>query len=239
MIRAYDEVYLEKAKSTLGGMLDYAVYSLHRNADSFMELFIVSGAAALFECGEVELIAGVSGVELAYRVMELSGLSHERIRPRFTNGISKEYLCGMVLAQYQWESSLSFSKITDVVSVSEIISKCDEHQQKVRKELLEAWPPDMTANTPEKQAARAGEAARVICEYINEKMSSVRNETHLKTLRLISGLSQSQLARASGVPLRTIQQYEQRRKNINKAQFEYLVMLSSVLNCDPVQLLER
>lgn len=43
----------------------------------------------------------------------------------------------------------------------------------------------------------------------------------------------------SGVPLCTMQQYEQRQKNINKAQAEYPVMLSRVLCCDIDVLLEK
>ncbi len=43
----------------------------------------------------------------------------------------------------------------------------------------------------------------------------------------------------SGVPLRTIQQYEQRQKHINKAQAEYLVMLAKALCCEVDSLLEK
>ena len=40
------------------------------------------------------------------------------------------------------------------------------------------------------------------------------------------------------IPIKTIQQYEQRQKNINKAQAEYVIRLSNVLNCKPQDLLE-
>ena len=43
----------------------------------------------------------------------------------------------------------------------------------------------------------------------------------------------------SGIPLRTIQQYEQRQKNINKAQAEYLVALARVLCCEVEDLMEK
>lgn len=43
----------------------------------------------------------------------------------------------------------------------------------------------------------------------------------------------------SGVPIRTIQQYEQRQKNINKAQVEYLLKLSTTLCCDVESLIEK
>ena len=60
----------------------------------------------------------------------------------------------------------------------------------------------------------------------------------LKIARIKNGLSQSQLAKACGIPLRTIQQYEQRQKDLSRARAEYLVALSRVLGCDPASLLE-
>ena len=53
------------------------------------------------------------------------------------------------------------------------------------------------------------------------------------------GLNQRELAELSGVPLRTIQQYEQRQKDINKAQAQHLVMLAQVLCCDMRDLMEK
>ena len=61
----------------------------------------------------------------------------------------------------------------------------------------------------------------------------------LKRIRQIAGLSQNQLAQSSGVPVRTIQQYEQRQKNINKAQAEYIFMMASALGCQPEALIEH
>jgi transcriptional regulator with XRE-family HTH domain len=52
-------------------------------------------------------------------------------------------------------------------------------------------------------------------------------------------MSQSELAEQSGVPLRTIQQYEQGQKNINRARAEYVIALSKVLYCRPEDLLEE
>ena len=44
-------------------------------------------------------------------------------------------------------------------------------------------------------------------------------------------MSQSELAAASGVPLRTLQQYEQRQKDIRKANVDYAISLARVLGC--------
>ena len=67
--------------------------------------------------------------------------------------------------------------------------------------------------------------------------SAAKEEPPLKQMRIKNGLSQSGLSKASGVPLRTIQQYEQRQKDLAKARAEYLIALSRALNCDPSRLI--
>ena len=238
MFRSYDPVYLEKAQNTLGNMLDFAVYSLHRNASEFFDLFIASGAASLFEEGDIRILAGISGAELAFEVMDRSGLAYERVRPRFTTQTSKEMICGKVLALTQWQNACPFAALISVVSVAEIISDCEKRQNEIRRQLAEAWPPVMDSDSPEAKKKRDRESVQIISESINKKMSSAVSETHLKTIRQRNGLSQSKLAEISGVPVRTIQQYEQRQKSINKAQSEYLINLARALNCPPESLLE-
>lgn len=73
---------------------------------------------------------------------------------------------------------------------------------------------EMRAHHQQRQVARLQEYRRRIC------------------------LSQKELAEKADVPLRTIQQYEQRRKDINKAQAEYVIKLSQVLCCKPQELME-
>ncbi len=46
------------------------------------------------------------------------------------------------------------------------------------------------------------------------------------------------LATLSGIPLRTIQQYEQRQKDINKARFDCILAFSQALMCKPENLYE-
>ena len=54
----------------------------------------------------------------------------------------------------------------------------------------------------------------------------------------IPGLSQSELAKFSSVPLRSIQQYEQKQKNINNAKTETVLMLARALSCEIEDILE-
>ncbi|MBR2674294.1 MAG: helix-turn-helix transcriptional regulator [Mogibacterium sp.] len=185
MIRAYDEILLNRACDMLGIMLDYSAHSLHISTEEMLKLFIASGAASLFERGDIRTILGRSGIELAYEVLERSGVPYERTAPRHTISQSEEYRYGYDLARRQHEQGLSFD------------------------ELLAA----AADGTPRQSA--------------------------LQKIRKQNCLSQSALAKASGVPLRTIQQYEQRRKDINKARSEYLIMLSQTLNCSPSALLEK
>ena len=51
MIHAYDKVYLDKARTVLGRMLDFAVYDLNYDIADFFQKFICSGVAARFEIG--------------------------------------------------------------------------------------------------------------------------------------------------------------------------------------------
>ena len=71
MIRAYDKVYLDKARTVLARMLDFAVWELGYGIDEFFAMFIKTGLAKRFAEGEFTLLVGMSGVELAYKVLEI------------------------------------------------------------------------------------------------------------------------------------------------------------------------
>lgn len=61
----------------------------------------------------------------------------------------------------------------------------------------------------------------------------------LKSIRIKKGLSQSQLADASGVGVRQIQNYEQGTRDINKAAGETLYKLSRALGCKMEDLINK
>lgn len=240
MTHVYDEKLRPKACDNLGRMLDFAVHSLRQDAVSMMDLFIASGLAARFGTGDIKLIAGMSGIELAYETLERSGLTYERTSPRHTASLSAEYWCGSTLASAQWELGCSFSTIMESFSVSGFLS---DYSRK-RVEFLDALPLDISSDDRTAKLKRFGsdyaeEAARSFSDVLSSGSSVAdSSDTRLKKERIKNSLSQSQLAEASGVPLRTLQQYEQRQKDINKARSEYVLALSRVLGCDPSSLLE-
>ena len=61
----------------------------------------------------------------------------------------------------------------------------------------------------------------------------------MKRIRTAYGCTQAELAKRSGVSLRSIQMYEQRNKDINKASAETLLRLSKVLGCTMEDLMEK
>ena len=58
---------------------------------------------------------------------------------------------------------------------------------------------------------------RQFCKDLSELYIQRKQYTNLKQKRMHAHLSQSQLAQISGIPVRTLQQYEHGHKNINKA----------------------
>ena len=76
-------------------------------------------------------------------------------------------------------------------------------------------------------------------DIVNERMREYFPETNLKRIRVAYGCTQSELAKKADVSLRSIQMYEQRNKNINKASAETLLSLSKVLGCTMEDLIEK
>ncbi|MGI6081106.1 MAG: helix-turn-helix domain-containing protein [Candidatus Avilachnospira sp.] len=212
MIHAYDKVYLEKARISAGRMLDFSVNDLHYDIGDFFELFIKTGIAERFERGDFTLIAGMSGVELAYEVFEKAGIAIERVKPRYTSDRSKEFWTGWALAYYQWYTSESFAEITKYIPIKDIVALYSPyHEMDIRQ----------------------------FVDKMNELYRKAKPETNLKLRRKRAGLSQRELAEQTGISVRTIQQYEQRQKSINKAQGEYLALLAKALCCNVEDLIEK
>ena len=75
-------------------------------------------------------------------------------------------------------------------------------------------------------------------ETMDEICAAVLPECRLKKLRESRGLTQAELAKVSGVSLRSIQMYEQRVNDIDKAQAQTIYKLSRVIGCSMEDLLE-
>lgn len=211
MIHAYDEVYLDSAMNNLGDAFDYISNDLQMDKDEFFNLFISTGIASEFGIGNPSYTAGMSGPELAAVVLKKSGIKHNF--PPSSENIKKhsDYWCGWILAYYQWYSKRPFSNIARFIKISDIESMYDIFHE-----------------APEEKFADAIE------KFIQEK----KEPTRLQIIRKRNGFTQSELANLSGVSLRSIQMYEQRNKDINKAQLETVNNLAKALGCSIEDLIE-
>ena len=214
MIGAYDKCYLEKARTQLGVMLDYSANALGLDPEQVYNGFVNGSASALFEQGDPWLIAGKSGVELCYYVLGEMRLNIEsyHIQPEPAAHRSREYWAGWAVAYYQWKTGMTFREITNCISLKEIIDLYEPYHE---MDILQ------------------------FVDVMNEYYRKANTRTRLQYYRNRVGLSQRELAEQAEVPLRTLQQYEQRQKNINKARAEYLIRLGRVLCVRPEDLAEK
>lgn len=210
-IRAYDEAYLRLAQRILGDAFDFAVNTLHIDADAFMDAFLVSGLAAQFERGNPAYVAGITGCELARTVLDKVGCSYPEAEDIMYLDRSPEYWSGWALAFYQWYTAKPFSHIHKAVSMEEIVRMYPVYHEMDPVQFAD----EMT-----------------------RRLRAFYRDTRLHAHRVAAGYSQSALAKASGVPLRQIQQFEQRVRDINKTQAMNLFRLGRVLGCRAEELLE-
>ncbi len=211
MIRAYDEMYLEDAMKNFGEAMDYAANCCLIEMDSFLEMFIMSGYAEQFAVGNPKYVSGMSGTELVMDVLTKSGLDIDFPDPQIEYDYSPEYWCGWILAYYQWHTGRSFKEINKHITMLEI--------EKLYPILHEA-------------------SEMKFVDVVNNMIANKSLPTRLQAQRKIMGYSQRELSEKVGVNLRTLQQYETRAKDINKAATVTLLGLSKALGCRVEDLIE-
>lgn len=212
MTHAYQEIYLSKAQSSLGDAFDYAVNTCAIPGTDFVKLFIASSVSKRMENGEPAYLAGKSGIEIVGEIVAETKGQELQIEPQEHFGRSREYWIGWAIAYYQWYSGRKYRDIFKVLSFEDL--------QKMYYTLHEA---DITK----------------FVGIVDSKIKAYFSETNLKRIRTAYGFTQAELAERSGVSLRSIQMYEQRNKNINKASADTMYSLAKALGCTMEDLIER
>ena len=210
MIRAYDEMYLDDALECLGAAVEYAVLFCNMDGQAFLDLFVTSGVAEEFGRGNVKFISGMSGIELARYVLKTCGMDISEHTEPLHIDYPPEYWCGWILAYYQWCSGKSFAAIC----------------RQIKFQMLM----DVYGVLHETDPTKAVE--------VFDRIMAQKKETNLAYYRKMNGLSQSQLAKASGVSVRSIQLFEQRKSNIHNAQHNHLRAIARALRCEIKDILE-
>lgn len=211
-IHAYQEIYLSNAQAALGDAIDYAVNICNIPGEDFIKLFVVSSVSKRIENGEPAYLAGKSGIEIVNQVLE-----ETMGRTGMTEAVARyerscEYWIGWAVAYYQWYSGRRFREIFQAISFEDF--------QKMYYTLHEA---DISK----------------FADIADARVREYFSETNLKRIRMLGSCTQAELAKRSGVGLRSSQMYEQRNKNINKASAETLYRLSKVLGCTMEDLIEK
>ena len=176
------------------------------------QAFIGSGLAKHFEQQHPAYVAGKSGLELAMLLMDYAHFElPETLPPRYDR--SPDYWIGWSVAHFQLRTGKPYRAVFDAVPYDELVGMYYPLHEADESKFIE---------TLSQRLDRAA-AARPI---------------NLRSRREAAGLSQAELAHCSGVGLRAIQMYEQRRKDINHAQAVSLYRLARALGCDAEDLLE-
>ena len=212
MTHAYQEIYLSNAQSMLGDAFDYAINVCHIPGSSFVKLFIASPISKRLENGEPNYLSGKSGIEVAMEILaETTGKTPDAA-PQEHFSRSREYWIGWAIAYYQWYSGRSYTEILKAVTYEKLWEMYDPlHEADISK----------------------------IASILDDRIREVFPDTNLRRIRRTYGCSQSELAKHSGVSLRSIQMYEQRNKDINKASAETILKLSKALGCAMEDLIEK
>ena len=203
-MNAYSKTYLEDAMDTVGIMFDCAINNMGCSPDEFSARLSASGISDRLSRGEVDLVAGKSGVELAMTVMRMTGAyGNKTVSPRVSIS-SKEYWAGAVLAYYQWKSGFTYRELADRGLSFNVVCGMFNPMHEADISAFE----------------RA--ADRIVA-------MSAAGYGWLKVSRKRCGMTQEELAELSGVSVRLIRAYEQGVIATGNAEYDTVSRLKRAL----------
>ena len=210
MTHAYDKIYLDSIRQSMGNMLHFAVHDMGWNINKFYECFINSGVSAEVETASPSFAAGKSGYEIANEVCYRITGSEPTISPKYVYGRSPEFFAGWAIAYYSWYTSKSFREINLAVPIDEVVIMYDPyHEMDISQFVIE----------------------------VDSRIRELREESQLRRLRKYAAITQRELAERTGVSKRMIEQYEQGRKTLANASAATVIKLADALRCDVRELL--
>lgn len=212
MIQESDNLYFNSLRKNFANMLDFAVNQMDYDLKWFYEeVFLKSKVSKYFECRYFPYLIGHSGIEYVYDMLDELNIKYKRKKDIELNlAKSKEYWTGWILCYYFFNRNFTFEEINDCIPIEKIKSMYNPYHEMDEEHFKQD----------------------IDLIYLKEY------KTKLKRIREEKEMSQSELSKWTGVSLRTIQQYEQRQKNINKASFDTVYKLADALGCDLKDLYE-
>ena len=210
VISLRDDTYLEDIQETLGAFFDIGVNRWGVGGEALAEAFMASGIAREFERRNPVFVAGKSALDLLRIAAPFIDAPDSPPQAAEVRP-SEEYWLGWILGFYQVRTGRPYRQVLDAVPFDELLG--------MYYPLHEA---------PESK----------FVEVLDARLCSAQLPTRLKRQRELCALTQEELAERVGVSLRSIQMYEQRQKNINRASAETVYRLACALHCSMEGLLQ-
>lgn len=202
---------LEILMENMGDAFSFVSINYQLDLDIFITNLFFSKILKEIEGLNPKYTTGISGVELALIVINKMGLNPCDQDLEYSRTDIVAYWTGSMLAYFQYVTQIPYSTILSLVKMDEISSLYYPLHEASEDKFVD-----------------------VLLRIIGERKQISRLQARRKAM----GLSQSELANYSGVNLRTLQDYEIKRKNINNASISILLKLSNALKCNVTDIIE-
>ncbi len=210
VVRLNDGLYDEELREKLGTFFDTAVNCCSMRGQDAANVFIASGLAEQLEYQNPGFVAGRSGTEMLMWALSECGLSPNVPNPLRTT-TSADYWTGSALALFQLSTGWRYAHVFERMSYADLREIC-------------SWSQD----GPEEDIVRK----------LLDELRKRKRPCALREARNAAGFTQSGLAELAGISMRSIQQYEEGKKDINKAAAGSVQKLARILGCRMEDLLE-
>ena len=212
VIKDYRNISVSDYVNLLSNAFDYALTDLKLNPYFFEKIFVSSRYSYLIEILNPGIISGTSGSELLLKIIDEKKLDIEIKENEFRNYRTSAFWVGYALAYYQFYKRKRFKDIFRKIHLKDILNMYNVYHE-------------MDINN--------------FIDDFDKMLDNIVLDSKLKIIRERYGLSQNDLAKLSNVSLRSIQLYEQKVNDIDKAQANTLYKLATVLSCSIEDLLEN
>ena len=207
----FDKMLLETLVENMGDAFSFVSINYQLDLDVFITTLFFSKILKEIEGLNPKYTTGISGAELALIVINRIGLNPCNQDLDYSRTDIVAYWTGSMLAYFQYVTQIPYSTILSLIKMNEISSLYYPLHEASEDKFVD-----------------------VLLRIIGERKQISRLQARRKAL----GLSQSELANYSGVNLRTLQDYEIKRKNINNASISILLKLSNALKCNVTDIIE-
>ena len=201
----FDFEYLDDARETLGALLDIGVNEWKVPGDDLAQAFLACRAWRSSSSGATRRTCRENRLSTCCVCWPRTSIPERSVAPEHAQVVPREdYWLGWILAYYQMETGRPYRQVFDAIPYEELAGMFYPLHEAPEEKFVEA---------------------------LNHRLAAAQLPTRLYRQRKICGVSQKQLAEASGVGLRSIELHARRQKNINHAAAETLYRLAFALHC--------